>query len=152
MLRRTRHRILTPVNGTPASKHAFRWSCQLARHSRADLLAVYVFEIPLEFPLESLRGQRDLMEGEEILHQVEQIANEEQCRVDAAMIAARNAGPAIVLEADNKEIDLLVVGVPYRRAVSLLPMGATTDFILKNAPCQVVVSREPAPAQSKTQD
>ena len=152
MLRRSRLRILTPVNGTAASKHAFRWSCQLARNSRADLLALYVFEIPMEFPVESLRGPADLMEGESILHQIEQIATAEHCRVDAAMVAARNAGPAIVREASGKAIDLLVVGMPYRRVVSSLPLGATTDFILKNAPCQVVVSREPAPTGHQRQD
>ncbi len=147
MLRKTtsRLRILAPVNGTQASEYAFRWSCQLARNSRADLLAIYVFEIPMEFPVESLRGRRDLLEGEKILHQVEEIANSERWQVNASMIAARNAGPAIVREAQEKSIDLLVVGLPYRRPISSVPVGVTTDFILKNASCQVLVSREPSP-------
>ena len=152
MLRKSRLRILAPVNGTQASEYAFRWSCQLARSSRAELLAIYVFEIPMEFPVESLRGRHDLLEGEKILHQVEEIADSEHCRVNASMIAARNAGPAIVREAHEKSIDLLVVGVPYRRSISPIPGGVTTDFILKNASCQVLVSREPAPDATSQED
>lgn len=113
---------------------------------------MYVFEIPMEFPMESLLGQRDLMEGEKILHQVEEIADDEHCKVNASMIAARNAGPAIVREASEKKIDLLVIGIPYGRQVSPVPVGSTADFILKNAPCQVLVSRVPAPRSPKEQD
>ena len=145
MLRRPRHRILTPVNGTPASKHAFKWSCRYARQSHAELLAVYVFEIPMEFSVESLSGSGDIEEGEEILRQIEKIAEAERCRVTAGMIAARNAGPAIVLEARTRMVDLLVLGAPYRRAAAAVAVGSTTDFVLKNAHCQVVVSREPVP-------
>lgn len=145
MLRKPRLRILTPVNGTPASEHAFRWSCQLARSRKAELHAIYVFEIPMEFPLDSQHGRRDLMEGEGILQQAERIAKEERSRVNANMIAARNAGPAIILEADSKEIDLLIVGIPYYQSISPVPPGSTAEFILKKANCQVLLSREPSP-------
>ena len=152
MLRRSKQRILTPVNETPASKHAFRWSCRFARQSHAELLAIYVFEIPMEFPVESLRGRDDLQKGEDILRQIEKIAEAERCRVSAGMIAARNAGPAIVLEARTRMADLLVLGAPYCKAQAAVAVGSTTDFVLKNAQCQVVVSREPAPQPAEKQD
>lgn len=147
MLRKSRLRILTPVNGTEASEQAFRWACQLARHNRADLHAIYVFEVPMEFPLGAARGRSELMEGEKILQQVEEIADSEHCRVNTTMVEARNAGPAIVLEAADKDFDLLVIGVPFHGAaapVAPVAAGSTPDYVLKNAPCQVVVSREPA--------
>lgn len=152
MLRRKRHRILTPVNGTPASKHAFQWSCHFARRSHSELLAVYVFEIPMEFSVESFTGHGDIQKGEEILRQIEKIAEAERCRVSAGMIAARNAGPAIVLEANTREVDLLVLGAPYRKTTAAVAVGSTTDFVLKNAHCQVVVSREPVPKAGKEVD
>ena len=148
MLFKSRLRILTPVNGTQASENAFRWSCQLARNSKAELHAIYVFEIPLEYAVDSQHGRRDLAQGEKILKQVEGIASEERYRVSASMIAARNAGPAIVLEADSREIDLLVIGVPNGKTVSPVAVGSTADFILKRAPCQVILSREPSPYQN----
>ena len=143
---------MTPVNGTLASNHAFQWSCQYARQAHADLLAIYVFEIPMEYSVESHRGRGDLQEGEEILRQIEKIAEAERCRVNAGMIAARNAGPAIVLEARTRMVDLLVLGAPYRRATAAVEVGSTTDFVLKNAHCQVIVSREPAPESGRKQD
>ncbi|MDE2841882.1 MAG: universal stress protein [Chloroflexota bacterium] len=150
--RKHRARILTPVNGTPASKHAFRWACQLARHSHADLIAIYVSEVPMEYAVESIKGRSNLMEGEEILRQVEKIAGSEHCKVEASMIAARNAGPALVLEAETRSVDLLVVGLPYREGVVPVSVGSTADFILKNAPCQVIVSREPALSHAGSED
>ena len=152
MLRKERPRILTPVNGTPSSKHAFRWSCQYARRTHSELLAIYVFEIPMEYSVESHEGSTYLQEGEEILRQIEKIAEAERCRVSAGMIAARNAGPAIVLEASTRKVNLLVLGAPYRKASAPVSVGSTTDFVLKNAHCQVVVSREPAPDPTAQQD
>ena len=152
MLRRPRLRILAPVNGTPASRQAFKWACRYARQSHAELLAVYVFEIPMEFSVESVSGRGDIEEGEEILRQIEKIAEAERCRVSAGMIAARNAGPAIVLEARTRMVDLLVLGAPYRRAPAAVAIGGTTDYVLKNAHCQVVVSRESVPPPMTGQD
>ena len=150
--RKNKGRMLTPVNGTSASKHAFRWSCQLAKHNHYELIAVYVSEVPMEYAVESVQGRSNLMDGEEILRQVEKIAGNEHCKVDASMIAARNAGPALVLEAENRSVDLLVVGLPFREGVVPVSVGSTADFILKNAPCQVIVSREPVPHASGLQD
>lgn len=152
MLRRERPRILAPVNGTSASEHAFRWCCQIARSTRSDLMAVYVYEIPMEYAVESIRGQRDTLEGERILHQVERIASDEHCKVSASMIAARNAGPAIVLEASQKSVGLLVLGLPFDQGSSGPPIGTTSRFILRNAQCQVLISREPDPNRPQRQD
>ncbi len=152
MLAKNKNRVLTPVNGTPASIHAFRWSCRYARQSHSELLAIYVFEIPMEFSIKSPGGHGDIKEGEEILRRIERIAESERCRVAASMIAARNAGPAIVLEAETRQANLVVLGAPYRRTPAPVTVGSTTDFVLKNAHCQVVVSREPVPTRGEQQD
>ena len=124
MLRKERPRILTPVNGTSASKHAFQWSCHYARRTHSELLAIYVFEIPMEYSVESHQGSNYLQEGEEILRQIEKIAEAEHCRVSAGMIAARNAGPAIVLEASTRKVNLLVLGAPIAKARLRWPLAA----------------------------
>ncbi len=124
----------------------------MARQSHSELLAIYVFEIPMAFAVESFTGRGDVQEGEEILRQIEKIAEAEHCRVSAGMIAARNAGPAIILEASTREVDLLVLGAPYRKGAAAVAIGSTTDYVLKNAHCQVVVSREPVPNTRKEID
>ena len=137
-------RILVPVNGKPASDHAFRWACRLARHYRARLYAVYVYEVPLTLPLES-ELVSELREGEEILERMEGVAIAERYSVNAGLLEARRAGPAIVRDAEERRADLLVVGLPWQRGGGSARLGETADYILKNAPCQVLFSREPAP-------
>ena len=136
---------MAPVNGSPASEQSFRWACRLARNSRADLHAIYVFEIPMEVPLGTGQSRSDLMAGERILKAVEQIADSEHCKVNATMVEARNAGPAIVVDSIDRNIDLLVIGVPFQPWTSPVQKGSTTDYILKNSRCQVIVTRAPAP-------
>ena len=137
-------RILVPVNGKPASDHAFRWACQLARRYRATLYAVYVYEVPLTLPLES-ELVSELREGEEILERMEGVAIAERYSVNAGLLEARRAGPAIVRDAEERRADLLVVGLPWQRGGGSARLGETADYILKNAPCQALFSREPAP-------
>ncbi len=152
MLRRHRPRILAAVKATPASDYAFRWACHLARHMHADLLALYVHEIPMEFSLETVGRPGNVQAGEEVLHRVEALAEEERCRVAASMVAARNAGPAIVLEASERAADLLVLGIPHQTWEPSVAVGSATDYILKNASCQVVVCRQPTTGHGEVQD
>ena len=35
-------RILVPVDDTPVSEDTFRWACQLAKNSKAELHLIYV--------------------------------------------------------------------------------------------------------------
>jgi hypothetical protein len=51
-------------------------------------------------------------------------------------------------EAVEREADLLVVGLPYRKKFGGdFAIGRTVPYVLKNAPCAVWVVREPMPAE-----
>jgi nucleotide-binding universal stress UspA family protein len=58
------------------------------------------------------------------------------------LIRARSAGPAIVREAERRAVEIIVIGAPRKdltrskRAV----FGRTVDYVLKNAPCRVLVT------------
>ncbi|MDA1271053.1 MAG: universal stress protein [Chloroflexi bacterium] len=139
-------RILLPVNGKPYSELTFRWACQMARESKTELHAVYVIEVPLELSLESEIAD-DINKGEEILARIEAIASEEKYKdLQARFLRARQAGPAIVLESEDRFMDLLIVGVPYLRRFGSCTLGATASYIFHNASCQVMFWRERAPA------
>ena len=139
------NRILVPVNGDHASEHIFRWACQLARQSKAHLHAVYVIEVPLEMPLESEISE-ETDRGEEILARIEVIASEEKLKdVHARSLRARHAGPAIGMEAEDRQMDAVILGVPYRRRFGSCTLGTTASYIFNNAPCQVIFWRERAP-------
>ncbi len=136
--------ILVPVNGDTASERTFRWACQTAKESKAELHAVYVIEVPLDLPLEAEITQ-DVNRGEEILTRIEAIASQEKYKnVQAKYMRARNAGPAIVLETQDRHMDMVIMGIPYRRRFGTCGMGATADYIFHNAECQVIIWRDPA--------
>ena len=56
-------------------------------------------------------------------------------------------GPAIVNEAVEREADLVLLGMPYKRRHGVFSMGEAVPYILRSAPCPVLVLREPVPAQ-----
>ena len=137
-------RILVPVNGDAVSERTFRWAAQTAKESKAELHAIYVIEVPLDLPLEAEITQ-DVNRGEEILTRIEAIASQEKYKnVQAKYMRARHAGPAIVLETQGRNMDMLIMGIPYRRRFGSCEMGTTADYIFHNAECQVILSRDPA--------
>ena len=139
-------RILVPVNGKPYSERTFRWACQMAREAKTELHAVYVIEVPLELSLESEISE-DINKGEEILTRIEAIASEEKYKgLQARFLRARQAGPAVVVESEDRFMDLLIVGAPYNRRFGECKLGSTASYIFHNASCQVIFCRERAPS------
>jgi len=123
----------------------------MARESKTELHAVYVIEVPLELSLES-EISSDINKGEEILARIEAIASEEKYKgLQARFLRARQAGPAVVLESEDRFMDLLIVGVPYTRRFGSCVLGTTASYIFNNSSCQVMFWREHAtsPISSK---
>lgn len=140
-------RILVPVNGTPASQDAFRWACQQARQTKSELHSIYVYEIPMEFPLSTEAIQQNT-EGEDVLAQIEAIAGEEKWKVQAQILQARRAGPAIALEAEDRQMETIILGLPCRNRGGSGVLGSTASYLLGHAPCKLILRREPLPSFS----
>lgn len=137
------HKILVPVNGDAVSERIFRWACQMAKESKAELHAVYVIEVPLDLPMEA-EITTDVNRGEDILTRIEAIASQEKYKnLQARYMRARHAGPAIVLETQDRNIDMVIMGIPYRRRFGTCGMGSTADYIFQHAECQVILWRDP---------
>ena len=137
-------KILVPVDGGPVSERTFRWACQVAKESKAELHAIYVIEVPLELPLEA-EITDDIQQGEDILARIEAIGAEEKCKaVQAKFLRARHAGPAIVLETEDRHMDLVIMGIPYMRRFGACNMGPTAEYIFHNTACQVMFWRDRA--------
>ena len=138
------HKILVPVNGDAVSERTFRWACQMAKESKAELHAVYVIEVPLDLPMEA-EITTDVNRGEDILTRIEAIASQEKCKnLQAKYMRARHAGPAIVLETQDRNMDMVIMGIPYHRRFGTCDMGSTADYIFHNAECQVILWRDQA--------
>ena len=140
-------RILVPIKEGKTGEDAFRLACRLCNESKAKIYALYVIEIGRELPLDA---EVDPEVGEAILHRVEAVGREEKREVDAEYLQARHAGPAIVQEALQRQVELIVLGIPYKRRFGQFTLGETATYVLKNARCPVILCREQAGAASST--
>ena len=78
----------------------------------------------------------------------ETTAEASRYKLETVLLQARDVGAAIVDEASEREADLLVVGLPFRRRFGGdFAIGRTIPYVLKNAPCAVWVIREPMPEE-----
>ena len=136
------NRILVPSNGSKACEYAFKWACQVAKHSKSELYSIYISEIPLKYPLNS-DYEVGTAAGEHILSRIERIASEEKCKVQAQLLKARQAGPAIVLEATNRNMNMIIIGLPYKQPNSPRSLGSTASYLLDHANCELLFWREP---------
>ena len=67
------------------------------------------------------------------------------------LVQARDVGAALVDEAAERDADLLVLGLPYRKRFGGdFAIGRTVPYVLKNAPCAVWVAREAMPEEHRT--
>ena len=87
-------------------------------------------------------------EAQHILDHAELVAEGLKAKLETVLLQAREVGAALVDEATERGADLLVVGLPYRKRFGGdFAMGNTIPYVLKHAPCEVWVVREPIPAE-----
>jgi nucleotide-binding universal stress UspA family protein len=141
-------RVVIAVNGGPSDERIVRIACELARPTKAELVAVHVVEIGWSLPLDADVAARS-EDAQRVLDIVEGTAEKERMKAETVLLQARDVGAAIVDEASERGADLLVVGLPYRKRFGGdFAIGRTVPYILKNAPCAVMVIREPMTGES----
>jgi APA family basic amino acid/polyamine antiporter len=128
--------ILVPVKPGRASEEAIDVASRLAAERRATIAAVSVVVVPLELPLETEIEEEELR-AYEALDSAAAIAELYGVQVTERLVRARRAGRAIVDEAVRRQSEIIVMGAPRsgRRGV----FSDTVDFVLKHAPCRVMV-------------
>jgi len=136
-------RAIIALNGGPSDARIVRLVADMARGSKAELVAVHVVEIDWTLPLDAdIAGQSE--DVQRILDMAEQVAEESKLILEPVLLQARDVGAAIVDESTERGADLLVVGLPYRKRFGgEFALGRTIPYILQNAPCAVWVVRDP---------
>ena len=136
------HKILVPVVGTQADEEAIRLACALAKKNKVKICAVYVITIKRSLPLDA-DVEAEIRKAETILDHMESVAEEEDCEIDTDLLQARDAGPSIVDEAVEREVDLILIGTVYKTRFGQFSLGDTVPYVLKNAPCRVIIYHQP---------
>ena len=134
-------KILVPITGTDADEEAMRLACRLGKKDKAKIWVVYVITIKRSLPLEA-EIESEIKKAEDILDHVERVAEEEDYEAETDVLQAREAGPAIVDEAVERGIDLILMGVPYKRRFGQFSLGTVVPYVLSNAPCRIILYHE----------
>lgn len=135
-------RILVAARGNGADEEAVKLACDLAKKSKAEIYVVYIIEVKRSLPLDAVI-ESEIQKAEEVLTQAEDIAAERDYEVETDLIQAREAGSAIVDEAMERDVDLILMGLTYKTRFGVFDLGSAVPHVLKEAPCRVLLCREP---------
>jgi len=136
-------KILVAVNGTNVDEEIVGLACALAIRDKAQVFVTYVIQLDRSLPLDA-EDKAAVARGERALDAAEAYAERWDCEISTDLLQARAVGPALVNEAAEKAADLLIIGMDYKTRFGEFSLGDIAPYVLKHAPCRVLLLREPA--------
>jgi APA family basic amino acid/polyamine antiporter len=157
--------ILVPVFGTKFDDDIVATAGRLAaaEHAEGDgadprLEVIYVIEVPLTLPLDAKLPPEREREAERTLARARDVADEYGgVEVSTEVIRARKVGAGIVAAARASGTEAIVIGgeapTKIRGGAKIggiggakpAEIGAATEYVLKKAPCRVLLTAPPEP-------
>lgn len=133
-------KVLVPILDLGASVRAVELAARLNQGHKAEMLIVYVHEIPLQAPL--VMPDKD-PKIQRALDAAAFIATQHAIVPRTRVNVARQAGHRIVEIAREEGVDLIVLGIREQSRPNESPFGRIAEFVVRNAPSEVVVDRVP---------
>lgn len=137
-------RLVVPVAGSAIDARVLDMLPDLFRKDGGSVTFLFVVEVPQSMPLDAeLPDEVD--DGERALRHAESVAQRtlpaRSTHIVTELLQARAVGPAIVDEAIERDADAIVMTAAIHRKHGRNSLGETTNYVLLNAPCEVVVIR-----------
>lgn len=136
----TQKKIMVALQDQEHVEGLVRLACEMARSTAAEVVALHVVEVGPGLPLDAGSDVLDCP-GKELLAAAHQVASQEfLIEISTRLVRAREAGPAIVREAEDEGVELVILG--YRRKKSHLAktlLGSAVEYVTKHSPCRVIV-------------
>jgi nucleotide-binding universal stress UspA family protein len=139
------------LNGGPTDELVIHLGCQLARVANAELVAIHVIEVDWRHELsEELTGENEAASA--LLDMAEGIAEQYKVKLTGDLLQAREVAAALVDEAIEVGAEAIIIGLPYRQRLGGdFAIGDAIPYIFQNAPCEVIVVREPVSDSTQRQ-
>jgi nucleotide-binding universal stress UspA family protein len=136
-------RAVLGLNGSATDPLVVKAGVEMARAHATELIALHVVEVDWRHDLdEEIPGSRE--HASTVLDLAEGAAAKARLSMETELLQARDVGAALVDEAVALDADVMVLGLPYRkRRGGDFALGATIPYVFQNAPCTVLVIREP---------
>ncbi len=136
------------MSGGPGDRRLLEVVEKIARQQNVDITIVYVVEVMQSMPLDA-ELPHEITRGEEVLRDAELAAgaclNGKVSQLRTELLQARSAGAAIVDEAIEHQAHAIVLGATVRKKFGRPTTGETLNYVLTNAPCEVIVIRHAQP-------
>ena len=131
-------RVLVPMKLGPIGEEMVATAVALAKEREAQVDAVFVILVPLDQPMDApvldLEEQAAASLAEAVL-----LGDEHGVHVEPVTVRARSIGQAIVEQATARRAELIVLGSSPRWRRQSAFFSPTVDYVLRNAPCEVLV-------------
>jgi APA family basic amino acid/polyamine antiporter len=135
-------RILVPVKLGPIGEEMLATAIKLAEERGGTIHALHVIRVPLSLQLDAeMTEQED--RAVESLAEATSLARAHGVGIEGDTVRARAIGEAIVGKAREISADLIVMGSAPRWRRQSRFFSPTVDYVLRNAPCEVMVLAYP---------
>ena len=142
-------KVMVALRDTETAGSLTKLACQMASLAGTNVVALHVIEVPPGLPIDVIDPVFE-RPGEQVLSLARQIAsNNFSMRISTKLLKARHAGEAIVGEAAEEEIDLLVIGYHHDHRLAETLLGSTVQHVTHHAPCRVLVQVPPPKSKAK---
>ena len=118
-------------------------ACDIAKRNKGKVYVVHVIEVKRNLPL-TAEVEPEETAGDDILARAERVSHDQGYTVEGEILHAREASPAIVDEAIERGVDLIILGTGYQQPFGEFELGSVVQYVLKSAPCEVWLCRHPA--------
>jgi APA family basic amino acid/polyamine antiporter len=145
--------ILVPLKLGDIGEEMVATAVKLAQEQNAKVQALHVVRVPLDEPLDA-----ELLDQEEqaaaSLAEAQLLGSDHGVEVQGHTVRARSIGEAIVSQAHELDVDLIVLGSAPRWRRQSRFFSPTVEYVLRKAPCEVLIvafpqgvfEEEPVPA------
>lgn len=125
--------ILLPVDGSQQSIDAFKRGIELAKLWNSNVYLVRV----LKEEKESISKEQ----RESILNSLNDYANKEGLSIHKEVVYGDPRTQIATVLVDRWDIDLIVMGATGKGRIAKLVIGSITDYVVRTAQCDVLISR-----------
>jgi nucleotide-binding universal stress UspA family protein len=125
--------ILVPVSGAVADEDALRLAVLLLDDRGGSAICLNIIEVPFGRALDQT-DPRAVAYSHEVVGKAEEFLQARGVAVRTGVVQARAAGPAIVDEAVESHVDLIIMGLPYKKRFGgAWDAGRTVPYVMRNS-------------------
>ena len=137
-------KLMVALRERESVKSLMTLAIHLSKSMKAEITALHVVEVPAATPL---GAEEEILDqpGKEILAAATRLAKRFSTKLSTELVRAREVGEAIVGEAREQGVELLIVGHrgSHASALSEFLLGSTAQYVAHHPPCRVLIQIPP---------